>query len=175
MTRDGLLTGADAVEIETARLVLEPLRVEHADEMARLLDDADLHTYVGGRPATVDELRARYTRQVAGGAPDESEGWLNWVLRQRADGQPVGYVQATVRRQRDEQVAEVAWVVGVSYQGHGYATEGAAALIRWLAEHGVAHVYAHVHPEHAASAAVAAAVGLTPTEEIVDGEVRWQT
>ena len=40
---------------------------------------------------------------------------------------------------------------------------------------GVGPVYAHVHPDHRASAAVAAAVGLTPTDEIVDGEVRWQS
>ena len=174
MAGDGLLTGADAVEIETARLLLEPLRVEHADEMAPVLDDASLHTFTGGRPATVDELRARYARQVAGSG-DGAEGWLNWVLRQRSDGRPVGYVQATVHRRGDEQVAEVAWVIGSAHQGNGYATEAATAMVGWLRRQQVSLVYAHVHPEHAASSAVAAAVGLAPTDETVDGEVRWET
>jgi hypothetical protein len=49
-----------------ARLVLEPLRLEHADEMAPLLDDSRLHTLTGGRPATLDELRETYAQQVAG-------------------------------------------------------------------------------------------------------------
>jgi hypothetical protein len=34
-------------------------------------------------------------------------------------------------------------------------------------------VIAHIHPDHQASAAVAAAAGLTPTDERHDGEVRW--
>lgn len=34
-------------------------------------------------------------------------------------------------------------------------------------------VVAHVHPEHGASAAVAAAAGLAPTEVWQDGERRW--
>ena len=47
-------------------------------------------------------------------------------------------------------------------------------MVTWLREQGVSEVLAYVHPEHHASAAVARAIGLTPTETIVDGEVRWQ-
>lgn len=32
---------------------------------------------------------------------------------------------------------------------------------------------AHIHPEHAASHAVALRCGLRPADEVVDGEVRW--
>ena len=32
---------------------------------------------------------------------------------------------------------------------------------------------AHIHPEHRASQRVARAVGLVPTTQVVDGEVRW--
>ena len=32
---------------------------------------------------------------------------------------------------------------------------------------------ADVHPEHTASQRVAQAIGLTPTDEVVDGEDRW--
>ena len=47
--------------------MLEPLRVEHADEMVAVLDDPQLHTYIGGgAPATLDELTATYARQVVG-------------------------------------------------------------------------------------------------------------
>ena len=46
-------------------------------------------------------------------------------------------------------------------------------MVAWLRDHGVDTVVAHVHPDNAASAAVAGALGLRPTETIVDGEVRW--
>lgn len=38
--------------LHSARLDLEPPRVEHAAEMAPLLDDADLHRFTGRRPAS---------------------------------------------------------------------------------------------------------------------------
>ncbi|MCK2141665.1 GNAT family N-acetyltransferase, partial [Streptomyces sp. WAC00276] len=40
--------------------------------------------------------------------------------------------------------------------------------------HGVPTVVAHVHPEHAASVAVASAAGLRPTPHWQDGERRWE-
>ena len=54
----------DAVPLETLRLTLEPLRVDHAEEMAPLLADAELYTFTDGGPPTLEELRARYVRQV---------------------------------------------------------------------------------------------------------------
>lgn len=44
----------------------------------------------------------------------------------------------------------------------------------WLRQASVQTLIAHVHPEHEASKAVARAVGLVPTETVVDGEVRWK-
>ena len=38
---------------------------------------------------------------------------------------------------------------------------------------GATRVIAHVHPDHRASQAVAAALGLAPSDRIVDGEVVW--
>jgi len=45
--------------LQTPRLSLEPLRIDHADEMAPLLDDAQLFDFTGGGPCTLDELRER--------------------------------------------------------------------------------------------------------------------
>ncbi|MFI2777997.1 GNAT family N-acetyltransferase [Streptomyces sp. ALB3] len=154
----------------TSRLDALPLDVAHADEMAAVLFDPALHAWTGGAPEDAGALRARYERQVAGPS-DPAELWWNWVLRVRADGGLAGYVQATVRGAR----AEVAWVVGTRWQGRGYAKEGAAGLVRHLLDRGpVRTVVAHIHPENAASAAVAAAAGLLPTDEREDGEVRWR-
>ena len=155
--------------MRTERLDLEPLRVEHAAEAASTFDDARLHTFTGGDPATEDELRERYARQVVGHSPDGGETWLNWMLRRRDTGELVGTVQATVA----EATADLAWVVAVPHQGRGYAREAALAVRASLAEAGVTRFVADIHPEHAASARVARTLGLTPTDTLVDGEIRW--
>ncbi|MFD9904498.1 GNAT family N-acetyltransferase [Streptomyces sp. NPDC059063] len=165
-----------AEPLTSERLSLEPLRVTHAEEMAVVLSDPALYAYIGGAPDDVDALRARYARQVAG-APDPAVSWCNWVVRVTADGRLAGTVQATVRPgdAAGGLVAEVAWMVGAAWQGRGYATEAAGALVGWLRGHPeVTSVVAHIHPEHAASAAVARAAGLAPTDEWHDGEVRWR-
>jgi RimJ/RimL family protein N-acetyltransferase len=81
-------------------------------------------------------------------------------------------VQATVTEGGER--AEVAWVIGVPWQGRGYAGDAASALVRALLDCGVRHVVAHIHPEHAASASVARRAGLEPTDVEVHGERRWQ-
>jgi RimJ/RimL family protein N-acetyltransferase len=158
-----------AAAIRTARLDLLPLRVEDAEEMAAVLADPALHHFTGGDPATPDALRARYRRQTAG-SPDPDVSWCNWIVRLRADGRAAGYLQATAT----PGTAEIAWVIGTPWQGHGLATEAARALTEWLTGQGVHTVTAHIHPGHHASAAVARAAGLTPTTEQQDGETRWQ-
>ncbi len=159
-------------ELTTERLRLEPLSPAHAAEMAPLLDDPALHTYVGGSPLSVEELHEQYARQSRGSSPDGSQTWCNWIIRERASLAAVGYVQATV--DRASRSADLAWVVGTRNQGRGYATEASSAMITWLGETGVATVTAHVHPGHVASAAVARSLGLVATAAIVDGEVRWE-
>ncbi|MFJ8085123.1 GNAT family N-acetyltransferase [Streptomyces sp. NPDC096205] len=148
--------------IETARLSLVPLAVEYAREMAEVLSDPALHAFIGGAPHSAEALHARYERLVAG-SPDPSVTWWNWVIRLREEGRLAGTVQATVADSERGPVAEVAWVVGTPWQGHGVATEAARGLVAWLPERDVRVVRAHVHPEHHASAAVARAAGLTPT------------
>lgn len=158
-----------ATPLTTDRLLLEPLRVEHAAELAVVLDDTRLHEFTGGRPATLGELTARYARQVTGRSADGTQQWFNWVLRRRDDGRAAGYVQATVI----DDTAELAWVVGTAHQGQGFARAGATAMTDWLAVQGVRRFVAYVHPDHAASAAVARALGMVATDVVVDGEVRW--
>ncbi len=157
-----------------ARVVLEPLEVAHAVEMASLLDDPGLHAFIGGGPASESELAERYRRQVAGWSADRSERWLNWVVRREADDEVMGTVQATVTPRRDALTAEVAWVVGTAYQGVGYAKEAASTMAAWLRRHGVVLLVAHVHPDHHASQAVARALGLANTGTWHDGEERWE-
>jgi len=164
-----------AATVDTARLVLTPLREADADAMVDVLADPRLHEFIGGRPVGLAELRRRYAALVAGpGRPDEA--WLNWIVRRRDDLAPIGTAQATVvRRGGGAWTADVAWVIGVPWQGRGFAGEAAAALVGWLRGQGVDPVSANIHPDHRASEAVAARAGLVLTDDEVDGERVWRS
>ncbi|SFO20088.1 Protein N-acetyltransferase, RimJ/RimL family [Geodermatophilus obscurus] len=159
--------------VVTPRLRLEPLTTAHTVELHPVLADPALYAFTGGAPPTRGELRARHERQAAGISPDGAEGWLNWVLRLRDTGAVAGFVQATVSRDGDVLVADLAWLVGTASHGRGLASEAARAVVAELRGHGVGRFGAWVHPGHAASGAVARRCGLTPTGEVRDGEVRW--
>ncbi|MFD0471479.1 GNAT family N-acetyltransferase [Nonomuraea thailandensis] len=154
------------------RLLFAPLSATDADEMVHVLSAKSLYTFTGGSPPTLDELRARYTRQSIGRSPDGTQEWRNWILRTKQDAHAIGYVQATIMDEGRR--AEVAWVIGTSWQGQGYASEAARALITWLHTTGVTTVQAHIHPAHTASAAVARHAGLLPTDHFDDDEQLWQ-
>ncbi|MGI5163705.1 GNAT family N-acetyltransferase [Spirillospora sp. CA-253888] len=166
--------GPIAEPLRTSRLLLEPIAVHHAEEMAEVLDDPRLNEYIGGEPLSREELRARYEHLVAGPAPFHQEYWLNWTVFRRRDGKAVGYVQATVTPAAEGLRASVAWVTGMPHQGFGFATEAAAAMLAWLRAHGVTEISASIHPENLASAAVARKLGLHPTAEEDDGETVWR-
>lgn len=108
--------------VGTERLVLEPLRVEHAEEMAPALADESLHEFIGGEPATLEQLRGRYAALVVDRSADGSQAWFNWIPRHRQTGSVVGTVQATLRIEHGRSVAELAWVVATPHQGQGYAS-----------------------------------------------------
>jgi RimJ/RimL family protein N-acetyltransferase len=157
--------------IETDRLRLTPLVPADADAMVEVLGDVRMHTFTGGAPLSQAQLQDRYRRLAVGHSADRSQLWWNWIVRVAADGEPVGTVQATVTS--DHSSAAVAWEVGVRWQGRGFASEAAVALVDWLIVVGVPTIEAFIHPDHVASAAVARRAGLESTGEVVDGEVRW--
>ena len=164
-----------ADDIDSDRLRLSPLRPRDLEELFPVVNDEQLHRFTGGRPDTIDELRARLEAWARERSPDGRQAWLNWVVRDAADGRVVGTTQATVERVRDGLEAVVAWTIGSVEQGRGFGSEAARAMAAWLLAHGgVSSIAAHIHPEHAASAGVARNAGLTPTDRIVEDEVVWR-
>jgi RimJ/RimL family protein N-acetyltransferase len=149
--------------LRTERYVLTPLSVADAVDMMSVLADVELYTFTGGAPPNIAQLTARYIAQVSGsGTPDEL--WHNWIIRSVDGHEPLGFVQSTIMTSS----ADVAWVVGTRSQGGGVAKESAHAMCQWLRGCGVQRITAHIHPEHVASARVARACGLMPTNEVDD-------
>ena len=122
---------------------LAPLTVDDADEMITVLGDERMYGFTGGDPPSLDQLRERYRRLVVGHSADGTQQWLNWVVRVAADDVAVGVMQATVAD--DGSSADVAWEVGVPWQGRGIASEAARAVVEWLIGRRGGHDHG-VHP-----------------------------
>jgi RimJ/RimL family protein N-acetyltransferase len=170
--------------------------IEHAEEMVGLLADRRLYAFYDDEQSpSLEQLRDRYSRQAAGLSPDGREVWHSWIVRERESGAAIGFVQATVGATAGTSLAsvdtadtpydgrtsaELAWVIGVAWQGRGYATEAAAGVRDAVRGPGsvtgddVALVHAHIAPGHAASETVARRLGMRPSDAVHEGEIRWE-
>ena len=155
----------------TDLIALRPLSVNDASVMVDVLSSPDLYAFTGGGPPTYDDLRRRYDAQARGRSDDGAETWVNLLVLLGERREPIGYVQATIPT--DGGSTAIAWVIGRPWQGRGYATRATRLLLDDLRERGVTRVVADVHPQHAASQRIATRLGMAPTEEVVDGEIRW--
>ncbi len=163
-----------ATQLDTVRLILEPLKSQHATEMVAALAAPELYAFTGGEPPTEDILRSHYQRQAVGHSPASDAGWLNWIIRVKATQATVGYVQATLTIEDDALIAYAAWLVTPSAQHGGIATEAARTMLAWLLNQRVVGVRAFIHPHHQASARVARRLGFVSTPVVVDGESLWK-
>jgi len=146
-------------QLETERLVLEPIAPQHARTLFRFVSDIRLFTYVDQDPPTSERaLEMRYRGWSTGLSPDGSEQWLNWVARLRGTEDHVGWFQATVRADR---TAEIAYVTFVDHQRRGYAKEATAAVMAHLVRsYLVTSIIAMVDPRNEASIALAKSLGM---------------
>lgn len=118
--------------LQTARLRLEPLTVEHAAEVFETMRDPRLYEFVPhAPPENLSELETRFRRLTVRGSPCRDEQWLNWILRLRSTNACIGRVEATVRL---DHRAFLAYELGTAHQGQGLATEACAAMIAHLFE-----------------------------------------
>ena len=165
-----VISGDSELVIATERLELNPIRRDDADRLFAILSDSALYAYTGQIfPTSRAALRELFTEREKRRSPDGGELWLNWAMNKRSPGEAVGYMQATVTALG----AHTAWVVGTKWQGLGYATEAAKAVVKWLWSIGVERVQANIHPAHVASRRVASKVGFRLTSEVIDGENVW--
>lgn len=84
--------------VESTRVVLDPLTVQHAPEMVPALADPSTYEFIGGTPPTLEQLHRRYSVQAQGHSDDNAQWWLNWVVSLPRPRRAVAYVQATVER-----------------------------------------------------------------------------
>ena len=68
-----------AETIEAQRLTLEPLRVDHADEMVVVLGDPNVYAYTGGEPPSAKELISARCWHGSGDSPRHAGRHVRWA------------------------------------------------------------------------------------------------
>ncbi len=149
--------------IQTARLDLEPITPQHADEAWPHLDDPRMWTFFPSlRPKSLEHLRATYETWAD---PSHVKGEVreNWACRERRTGELVGAMQATTFP--EQAVSYIAYGIFVAYQRKGYAREATAAVIAHLRdEHDIKRIFAEMDTRNEASLRLVESLGFRRVE-----------
>lgn len=115
--------------IVTSELVLEPLTAAHAEVMFGVLADPEIYRYLDHLPPpSPDYLHALYSKLERRKSPDDSQLWLNWVVR-LPEQAPIGYVQATIASPSS---AWIAFVLSSKHWGRGFGRQATLAMVEHL-------------------------------------------
>jgi len=164
------------VALQTRRLLLAPIRADHADAMYDGLLEPSLYAYQTDEPPRdVASLRARYARLASGLSTDDLAHWFNWILVRRDDGAAAGYVQATLWK--DLSSAEIGYLTLPAHQRRGLGAEAVGGMVAHLMRGGVGALHATIDERNAGSIALIEGLGFTRTrtrrsDDLIGG-VRW--
>jgi RimJ/RimL family protein N-acetyltransferase len=126
-------------------LQIEQLRVEHLPELAVQLRHPLVYQHIGGVPSLEDFILDRERALRGPGDSAHSECWLNFLVRDRETDHMLGRLEATLH----DSVAEVAFLVGPTHWGKGFAYEALAWLhFEIQRAHGISSFWATTVPEN---------------------------
>jgi RimJ/RimL family protein N-acetyltransferase len=144
-------------QLTTARLLLPPIRREHADDLVALYSDPHVARYVGGAgltPATILAQAARFADEW------RDRGYGQSAVLDRESGAFLGRIGLHHWAAWDE--VELGYVLAAAAQGRGLAAEGSRAWIEWArSAPGIDHLIAVIDPRNAPSIALAGRLGFS--------------
>jgi RimJ/RimL family protein N-acetyltransferase len=150
--------------ITTERLVLRPYEAGDLDDSIALTTDPDVMRFVGDGVMTRDRAAELFGKIF--GIYERNE-WEIWAAVSREDGLFVGHVEIKPRHGAGDH--EIVYVLAPRAWGRGYATEIAAAVVRYGFDVlGYDRVSATVDPGNAPSIRILEKVGMRKIDEISD-------
>jgi RimJ/RimL family protein N-acetyltransferase len=155
--------------LETERLILRGWTNADFDVLAGFLADPEVMKYLSGHTMTRGDAWRSLATTVGHW---QLRGYGLWAVERKSDGVLVGRVG--LLNPEGWPALEVGWTLGRPYWGQGYATEAAAAAMRYgFLTQPVARLISCIDPGNKPSQAVAARLGETkgPTQQLtVAGE-----
>lgn len=153
------------VVIETERLRLREWSADDVADFTPIAQDPEVVRFItGGTPVPAEQVVDQIARLIA---LQELCGWTRWALelRDHPAGEPEGVVGFCGPGCTFAPEIEVGWWVHRALWGRGLATEAAEAAVRYSFEViGFDRLVCCVHPDNAASLAVARKVGFAPCD-----------
>ncbi len=148
----------DGLTLLTARLRLDPPRLEDREGFAALLADPAVMRFIGGPLAS----EAAWARLQARAGSWLMLGFGMWMVRERGSDTLIGEV-GFLDGQREgvagfDGAPEMGWALALGAQGRGLGREAVAAALGWGGQR-FARTVAMIDPEHERSVALAEALG----------------
>ncbi|MER7171270.1 GNAT family N-acetyltransferase [Streptomyces mesophilus] len=155
--------------IETGRLVLRRWRDEDVAAMAAVNADPEVMRWIGDGSVR-DEARTRAGIEAVE-REWEHQGFGLFAVEVRGSGRLAGFTGLTVPHFLPEVLpaVEIGWRLGREFWGKGYATEAAAAALRFgFLDRGLNQIVSISQPENTASERIMAKLGMRLLRETVD-------
>lgn len=146
--------------VETGRLRLRLMTLDDVDAVHRYQSREDVCEYMLFEPRTREEVADRVEHWAQADRIASESDYLQLALERREDGAMLGHLYLRVKS-LDSLTGELGWTLHPDFQGAGYATEGASALIRWVFDRlGLRRVIADLDPRNEASIALCRRLGM---------------
>lgn len=157
--------------IETARLLLRPLDpMADVDAVHAYQSRADVCRYIPYDPRTREEVAAKLADPESRSQIDAEGQVLHLAVVLRSTGELIGDV-VLFHRSELHRTGEIGYVINPDFQGHGYAAEVCAPLLRIAFDDlGMRRVVARIDQRNAASAATLRRAGLRQEAVLVENE-----
>lgn len=149
--------------LETERLVLRRLTMEDATFILELLNDPLFLHFVGDKGVRTREDAVEYIRHGPV-ASYSRHGFGLFLVTLKVDGTPIG--MCGLLKRDILQDVDVGFGFLSRYGGSGYATEAAAATVRYGRLLGIRRIVAITAPDNTASGNVLRKIGLHHTETL---------
>jgi RimJ/RimL family protein N-acetyltransferase len=114
--------------LATERLVLRPFEEDDFAGLYAIHSDERVVRWLYNEARSEEEVRALLARKMAGVALTEEGQWLSCAVTLRGTDELVGDL-ALQWVSKDHRCGELGFIVHPEHQGHGYATEAAAAML----------------------------------------------
>ena len=146
--------------LETKRLILRELRESDLDAMAEIMGDPDVARYIAPAPMTRDESWRSMASTLGHWM---LRGYGAWAVETKDTHEMIGRVGMI--NPEGWPALEIGWTLGKRHWGKGYATEAAAAAMRFaFLTQPVDRLISCIDPENRSSQAVARRIGETKGE-----------
>ena len=147
--------------VRTARLLIRTMAIADVDDIHAYQSREDVSRYLPYFPRTRDDVVEKVTKfSTATAIGAEGDYWQLAIERLAEPGRVIGDVYFSLRSTANAS-GEVGWTLHPSYEGQGFMTEAAGAIVEIaFAGIGLHRVIARIDPRNAASAALCRRLGM---------------